>query len=169
MCTTDLVLSLLNRRMRLCKTFNGKLDHTCVLAPVIDGLCYRRQQDQTESGGERAACSAFPHTYTTSFSLCVLQNASLNFQLRLFSLLWDVTCPMKIHFLLSAFAAAWTVHCQLHPSEPAQYQSFPSLREQAHILDGWRESRLNALPELMKKYHVDAWLVSSLILLNNVV
>lgn len=48
---------------------------------------------------------------------------------------------------------------QLHPSEPARYQALPSLREQAEILDGWRQERIDALPGLMKKYGVDAWLV----------
>ena len=48
---------------------------------------------------------------------------------------------------------------QLHPEEPAKYQALPSLREQAEILDEWRKERLDALPELMKRYNVDAWLV----------
>ena len=52
------------------------------------------------------------------------------------------------------------VVAQLHPHEPARYQTLPSLREQAQILDNWRDKRLQALPDLMKKYNVDAWLVS---------
>lgn len=50
--------------------------------------------------------------------------------------------------------------CQLHPDIPARYRQLPSLREQAEIQDSWRDERLDALPELMKKYNVDAWLVS---------
>ena len=51
------------------------------------------------------------------------------------------------------------VEGQLHPNEPARYQTLPSLREQAEILDGWRRERLEGLPGLMRKYGVGAWLV----------
>lgn len=50
---------------------------------------------------------------------------------------------------------------QLHPNEPAQYRALPSLREQAIILDGWRDVRLARLPQLLQKYEMDAWLVST--------
>ncbi|KAK7695373.1 hypothetical protein QCA50_000008 [Cerrena zonata] len=49
---------------------------------------------------------------------------------------------------------------QLHPNEPAQYRTLPSLREQATILDGWRDVRLARLPQLLQKYELDAWLIS---------
>ncbi len=48
---------------------------------------------------------------------------------------------------------------QLHPREPAQYRTLPALREQAVILDRWRDERVARIPELLKKHKVDAWLV----------
>ncbi|KAH8113434.1 hypothetical protein DFH11DRAFT_1689568 [Phellopilus nigrolimitatus] len=51
------------------------------------------------------------------------------------------------------------VNGQLHPAEPAHYQATPALRVQAEIMDGWRQERLDALPRLMRKYDVDAWLM----------
>ena len=62
---------------------------------------------------------------------------------------------------LAVFALSVLGHAagQLHPTKPAKYQRLPSLREQAEIMDRWRQQRLDALPNLMKKYGVDAWLV----------
>ena len=48
---------------------------------------------------------------------------------------------------------------QLHPSEPATYRRLPSLREQALILDGWRDERLANVPSLLARNNVDVWLV----------
>lgn len=50
-------------------------------------------------------------------------------------------------------------NAQLHPLEPAQYQTLPSLREQAEILNAWREERLAGIPALLQNYNIDAWLV----------
>ncbi|TFK43663.1 hypothetical protein BDQ12DRAFT_596951 [Crucibulum laeve] len=49
---------------------------------------------------------------------------------------------------------------QLHPKEPAIYQRLPSLRERAHIQDQWRDERISTIPSLLKKYNIDAWLMS---------
>lgn len=62
--------------------------------------------------------------------------------------------------LTSTFARLPLVLGQLHPEKPSQYQTLPTLREQAHILDEWRQERLDAIPELLRKHGVDAWLVS---------
>ncbi|KAL4249645.1 Peptidase M24 domain-containing protein [Abortiporus biennis] len=51
-------------------------------------------------------------------------------------------------------------NAQLHPKNPATYQRLPSLREQAIILDHWRDERLSHIPELLKKHGVQAWLIS---------
>ncbi|KAJ3732854.1 hypothetical protein DFJ43DRAFT_996449 [Lentinula guzmanii] len=40
------------------------------------------------------------------------------------------------------------------------YKSLPSLREQARIRDTWLKERLSRIPSLLKKYGVDAWLMS---------
>lgn len=55
---------------------------------------------------------------------------------------------------------------QLHPGKPAQYVRLPSLRESARIQDTWKNERLSRIPSLLKKYRIDAWLVSILILLD---
>lgn len=52
------------------------------------------------------------------------------------------------------------VYAQLHPSAPARYVRLPSLRDQAAILDNWRDERLENIPTLLNKYSIDAWLVS---------
>ncbi|KDQ29504.1 hypothetical protein PLEOSDRAFT_27596 [Pleurotus ostreatus PC15] len=49
---------------------------------------------------------------------------------------------------------------QLHPTEPATYKSLPSLREQAKILDEWKDARIGNIPNLLDKYGVDGWLMS---------
>ncbi|KAI0650544.1 hypothetical protein C8Q79DRAFT_998370 [Trametes meyenii] len=49
---------------------------------------------------------------------------------------------------------------QLHPSGPAAYRRLPSLREQAAILDAWRDERLARIPALLNKYSIQAWLIS---------
>ena len=52
------------------------------------------------------------------------------------------------------------VVAQYHPTRRAEYRSLPSLREQAKLLDEWRDQRLARVPSLLEKYGVDAWLVS---------
>lgn len=51
---------------------------------------------------------------------------------------------------------------QLHPTEPATYRSLPSLREQAKILDEWKDARIGNIPNLLDKYGVDGWLVCNM-------
>ena len=41
-----------------------------------------------------------------------------------------------------------------------QYQRLPALREQADIEDAWTDERLSKVPQLLRKYGVEAWLVS---------
>jgi hypothetical protein len=42
-----------------------------------------------------------------------------------------------------------------------QYVTLPSLREQLVITDAWRSERIANIPNILKKYGVDAWLVRS--------
>ncbi|EMD40949.1 hypothetical protein CERSUDRAFT_91701 [Gelatoporia subvermispora B] len=49
---------------------------------------------------------------------------------------------------------------QLHPRNPAQYQRLPSLRDQAQIIDQWRDQRVARIPSVLERYGVDAWLMS---------
>ncbi|KAI0092206.1 hypothetical protein BDY19DRAFT_928839 [Irpex rosettiformis] len=67
----------------------------------------------------------------------------------------------------STFHWAWLIVCatsyvnsQLHPVTPARYRTLPSLREQAGILDQWRDERVARIPDLLRKYGADAWLIS---------
>ncbi|RDW88051.1 hypothetical protein BP6252_00083 [Coleophoma cylindrospora] len=41
-----------------------------------------------------------------------------------------------------------------------QYQQLPPLREGAALKDEWTQSRIDAIPKLLQKYGVDAWLMS---------
>lgn len=41
-----------------------------------------------------------------------------------------------------------------------QIQTLPPLREQADIVNSWTEDRKALIPGLLRKYGVDAWLVS---------
>ncbi|KAH9850778.1 hypothetical protein C2E23DRAFT_734399 [Lenzites betulinus] len=70
---------------------------------------------------------------------------------------------MVVWAFLSLFSATLWVHgthAQLHPTTPATYRRLPSLREQAAIVDGWRDERLAHLPALLQKYDIPAWLIS---------
>jgi len=63
--------------------------------------------------------------------------------------------------LLALWLAISTpVQAQLHPTTPARYRTLPPLREQATILDNWRDERVSRIPALLNKYGVDAWLMS---------
>ncbi|RPD66969.1 hypothetical protein L226DRAFT_529365 [Lentinus tigrinus ALCF2SS1-7] len=62
--------------------------------------------------------------------------------------------------VLSLLQLLCLAYGQLHPTTPARYQKLPSLREQAAILDGWRDERVANIPALLTKYRMDAWLIS---------
>ncbi|KDQ64369.1 hypothetical protein JAAARDRAFT_52322 [Jaapia argillacea MUCL 33604] len=63
--------------------------------------------------------------------------------------------------IVLAFALLSVVSwAQFHPSEPAKYQRLPSLRDQARILDEWKDERVARIPQLLERYGVDAWLMS---------
>ncbi|PIL37329.1 hypothetical protein GSI_01022 [Ganoderma sinense ZZ0214-1] len=62
-------------------------------------------------------------------------------------------------FLQIATVFLGVVHAQIHPSAPARYVTLPSLRDQAAIVDNWRDERLENIPVLLNKYSVDAWLI----------
>ena len=64
---------------------------------------------------------------------------------------------LRLNFIYLVFVSC--VLGQLHPEGPSQYQVLPSLREQARILDRWRQERLDTIPNLLREHGVDAWLV----------
>ncbi|KAG6903423.1 hypothetical protein C0995_005446 [Termitomyces sp. Mi166 len=66
---------------------------------------------------------------------------------------------MKTNAVLVSF---WfgLVTAQLHPTKPAEYQRLPSLREIARIQDAWKNERVAKIPSLLKKYNLDAWLMT---------
>ncbi|KAF8857241.1 hypothetical protein BDZ45DRAFT_624057 [Acephala macrosclerotiorum] len=45
-------------------------------------------------------------------------------------------------------------------TQEPQYVTLPSLREQLAITDAWRSERIANIPNILKKYGVDAWLIS---------
>jgi len=49
-----------------------------------------------------------------------------------------------------------------HDTSNPQFQKLPTLREQNDIQNAWTVERRAAIPELLAKYGVGAWLVSSL-------
>lgn len=63
-----------------------------------------------------------------------------------------------------AAAAMALVRCVMagaNPHKTPQYQTLPSLRDQARIVDGWTDERKALIPGILRKYGVDAWLVGS--------
>ncbi|KAF5387670.1 hypothetical protein D9615_000606 [Tricholomella constricta] len=62
--------------------------------------------------------------------------------------------------LLVALRSGVLSAAQLHPSEPAKYQKLPSLRQSARIQNGWKNERIARIPSLLRKYNIDAWLMS---------
>jgi hypothetical protein len=53
------------------------------------------------------------------------------------------------------------------PIQP-EYISLPPLREQAGLKDAWTAQRVANIPNILQKYGVDAWLVSSCIIFGTV-
>jgi hypothetical protein len=47
-----------------------------------------------------------------------------------------------------------------NPHKTPQSQTLPSLRDQATIIDGWTGERKALIPEILRKYGIDAWLIS---------
>lgn len=73
-------------------------------------------------------------------------------------MLCNVLCSWQ---LLATFFLS-VANGQLHSDTPARYVRLPPLREQAAILDSWRDERIANIPVLLKKYGVSAWLVRPL-------
>lgn len=64
-------------------------------------------------------------------------------------------------FTLFTALAAVVPLCAAGQPSPS-YQLLPSLREQAALQDKWYAERKEAIPGLLKKHGVDAWLVRPL-------
>ncbi|KAK7973501.1 lipoprotein [Apiospora saccharicola] len=65
--------------------------------------------------------------------------------------------------ILVATALALVQQCVMagaNPHKTPQYQTLPSLRDQAKIVDGWTDERKALIPGILRKYGVDAWLIS---------
>lgn len=52
-------------------------------------------------------------------------------------------------------------HVAIAPTGRPQIQTLPPLREQAKIVDAWTEERKLQIPDILRKYSVDAWIVCS--------
>nr|XP_036581060.1 xaa-Pro aminopeptidase family enzyme [Colletotrichum truncatum]KAF6789233.1 xaa-Pro aminopeptidase family enzyme [Colletotrichum truncatum] len=65
-----------------------------------------------------------------------------------------------MHWLVPLIPAA-ALLCQPALGDPKpKYNPLPPLREQARVQDAWTEERKAAIPALLKKHGVDAWLIS---------
>lgn len=65
-----------------------------------------------------------------------------------------ISLIMIFTLLLAALAAG-----SAQASATPEYHTLPPLREQAKIRDGWTRERRDAIPSLLQKHGVDAWLV----------
>lgn len=64
-------------------------------------------------------------------------------------------------FALSVAAAASLALGVVAAGKTPAYQALPPLREQAELQDKWTAERRRAIPGLLQKHNVDAWIVSS--------
>ena len=62
---------------------------------------------------------------------------------------------------LFSFLLAFGLSSLAATKEVAEYHRLPGLREQVAIQDAWTEERIENVPNILQKYGVDAWLVSS--------
>ncbi|KAI1391798.1 uncharacterized protein F4822DRAFT_425017 [Hypoxylon trugodes] len=69
--------------------------------------------------------------------------------------------PMLLAYLVSSATVLTTVYAHgTAPGKTPQFQILPSLRKQAELVDGWTKERKALIPGLLRKYGVDAWLMS---------
>ncbi|KAI2619828.1 hypothetical protein GGS26DRAFT_571978 [Hypomontagnella submonticulosa] len=69
---------------------------------------------------------------------------------------------LLLSYLINTTAVLTAVHAHTGtaPGKAPQFQTLPSLREQAGLLDAWTDERKALIPGLLRKYNVDAWLMS---------
>ncbi len=68
--------------------------------------------------------------------------------------------PLLLLLVLTLLPAA-ALGQSIPPEAPARYHTFPDLRAQAAEQQGWLEARLTrVLPELMREYGVEMWVIS---------
>ncbi|KAI2615339.1 hypothetical protein GGR54DRAFT_297189 [Hypoxylon sp. NC1633] len=67
---------------------------------------------------------------------------------------------LLLTYLINSAIVLTAVRAGTAPGKTSQFQTLPSLREQAELLDGWTEERKALIPGLLRKYGVDAWLMS---------
>ncbi|KAF4625386.1 hypothetical protein G7Y89_g12781 [Cudoniella acicularis] len=65
-----------------------------------------------------------------------------------------------LHVLLSFLTLLHHVQCSSSQAPVPKYQPLPPLREQALLQDTWTRERLSIVPSILKKWGVDAWLMS---------
>ncbi|KAK2614823.1 hypothetical protein N8I77_001621 [Diaporthe amygdali] len=62
--------------------------------------------------------------------------------------------------LVVAASTCLTCNASADTTKKPQIQMLPRLREQAQIVDAWTEERKALIPGILRKYGVDAWLIS---------
>lgn len=71
-----------------------------------------------------------------------------------------VTLLLSLLLLISPLSLAKQSSQQ--PKESSKYRTLPNLRTQASIIDSWRDERLKVVPDLLKEYDADVWIMSML-------
>jgi hypothetical protein len=68
---------------------------------------------------------------------------------------------MKSQFIgaLGLLTLPFTLLADQVSKEPS-YITLPPLRSQTALVNSWRKERLENVPNILKKYNVDAWLIS---------
>ncbi|KAK6856366.1 hypothetical protein PG995_006553 [Apiospora arundinis] len=67
---------------------------------------------------------------------------------------------MRGILVATAIALVQSVIAGTNPHKTPQFQTLPTLRDQAKIVDGWTDERKALIPSILRKYGVDAWLIS---------
>lgn len=72
---------------------------------------------------------------------------------------WSYIKMLPSKSTISHILLLLTLRVPATSADKPKYHRLPSLQEQASIVDDWRQERLENIPQLLRKYGVDAWLV----------
>ncbi|KAK7735575.1 hypothetical protein SLS53_007489 [Cytospora paraplurivora] len=67
---------------------------------------------------------------------------------------------MRTPIAAACFALGLATDAPAVAAERPQVQTLPPLREQSKIVDAWTEERKTLIPEILRKYDIDAWIIS---------
>lgn len=70
--------------------------------------------------------------------------------------------PLLLPLLLLISPPTYAQQLSQQPKESSNYRTLPNLRTQANIINSWRDERLKIVPDLLKEYDADVWIMSML-------